>query len=244
MIEFGETLKKAREARGLTVEQVAEATHMMVRMVEDLEKENFTRIAAPIYGRGYVKLYCEAVGIDPKPLVAEFMDILNGNRPTTIRMRQPSPPPVEPQQAEPAAAEPAPEEPAPNPPEPVSTDFSLEQETVAAQPALTPISEQRYHTPEPIERERGGFRLPTPPPAFWRILALAAVAALVVWGIVAGVKALYSATMTPPGEEQSATAEPPNHQTTEPPNHRTTALPNHQTTTPRTPISIPPLYID
>ena len=89
MIEFGETLRKAREARGLTTGQVADSTHMMVQMVEDLENEDFSKIAAPIYGRGFVKLYCEAVGLDPKPLIAEFMDIFNGNRPPAIRLKPP-----------------------------------------------------------------------------------------------------------------------------------------------------------
>ena len=85
MMEFGSTLRAAREARGLTVGQVADTTHMAPSTVEDLEKEDFSRIAAPIYGRGFVKLYCEAVGLDPKPLIAEFMDIFNGNRDTGIK---------------------------------------------------------------------------------------------------------------------------------------------------------------
>lgn len=91
MIEFGETLRRTREEKGLTVSEVAQRTHMLVQQVEALEKEDFSKIAAPIYGRGFVKLYCEAVGIEnPKPLVDEFMDIFSGNRPPTIRMRQPA----------------------------------------------------------------------------------------------------------------------------------------------------------
>ena len=58
MIEFGKTLKSAREAKGLSVAQVAEATRLLPRIVEDLEKEDFSHLPAPIYGRGFVKLYC------------------------------------------------------------------------------------------------------------------------------------------------------------------------------------------
>lgn len=94
MIEFGETLRKTREAKGLTLSEVAQKTHMLVQQVEALEKEDFSKIAAPIYGRGFVKLYCEAVGIeDYKPLVDEFMDIYSGNKPPTIRMRNAIPAP-------------------------------------------------------------------------------------------------------------------------------------------------------
>ena len=100
MIEFGATLRAAREAKGYTVAQIAEITHMAPSTVDDLEREDFSRIAAPIYGRGFVKLYCEAVGLDPKPIVAEFMDIYNGNRDTTIKER-PVQPPAQPPKAEP-----------------------------------------------------------------------------------------------------------------------------------------------
>lgn len=89
MIEFGETLRNKRVEKGLTISDIANTTHMLVQQVEALEKEDFSKIAAPIYGRGFVKLYCEAVGIeDPKPFIDEFMDIFLGNKPPTIRMRE------------------------------------------------------------------------------------------------------------------------------------------------------------
>ena len=86
-MEFGKSLREAREAKGYTVTQIAETTHMLVSIVEGLEKEDFSRIAAPIYGRGFVKLYCEAVGLDAKPFVDEFMEIMNGNRDVSIKER-------------------------------------------------------------------------------------------------------------------------------------------------------------
>ena len=80
MIEFGKTLRAAREAKGLSVAQLAEMTHMTPARVEELETENFASIPAAIYGRGFVRLYCSAVGLDPKPLSDEFTEIFNGNR--------------------------------------------------------------------------------------------------------------------------------------------------------------------
>lgn len=88
-MDLGYTLRKAREDKGLSTSEVAQRTHMLIQQVEALEKEDFSKIAAPIYGRGFVKLYCEAVGIqDYKPFVDEFMEIYSGNRPATIRMRK------------------------------------------------------------------------------------------------------------------------------------------------------------
>lgn len=91
MIEFGKSLKAAREAKGLTVAQLVELTHLAPTTIGELESEDFSRIAAPIYGRGFVKLYCEAVGLEPKPFVAEFMDIFSGNHDTGIKERQVAP---------------------------------------------------------------------------------------------------------------------------------------------------------
>ncbi len=86
-MSFGETLKAAREAKGLTCSQVAAQTRLLVQIVEEMEREDFHRIAAPIYGRGFVRLYAQCVDLDPKPLVAEFMEIYEGHRAPVVRTR-------------------------------------------------------------------------------------------------------------------------------------------------------------
>ena len=110
MMEFGKTLRTAREAKGLTTGQIAERTHMMVQVVEGLENEDFSKIVAPIYGRGFVKLYCETVGLEPKPLVDAFMEIYSGGRGKSAAPHEPAKP--EPRQVEPAAPE--------SPPKPIA----------------------------------------------------------------------------------------------------------------------------
>ena len=86
-MEFGKTLREAREAKGYTIAQVAETTHIMTSVIEGLENEDFSRIAAPIYGRGFVKLYCQTVGLEAKPLIDEFMAIMNGEHEIQIKER-------------------------------------------------------------------------------------------------------------------------------------------------------------
>ena len=93
MIELGKTLRSAREAKGLTITQLAEMTRMTATRIEELENENFANIPAAIYGRGFVKLYCGALGLDPKPLCDEFTEIFNGNRDVEIRERTNEPTP-------------------------------------------------------------------------------------------------------------------------------------------------------
>ena len=90
---LGETFRLAREEKGQTISQVAEATRMMVQIVEDLEREDFRRIAAPIYGRGFIKLYAEHLGLDPEPLIRDFMEIYTGLRPPQVVRRSADLPP-------------------------------------------------------------------------------------------------------------------------------------------------------
>ena len=125
MIEFGKTLKAAREAKGLSTGQIAESTHMMIQVVEGLEQEDFSRIVAPIYGRGFVKLYCEAVGLEPKPFVDAFMDIYASNRAHPPAPQPPPPAPKPPPPPEPEVPPPPPEPAASEPPaRPMELDFS------------------------------------------------------------------------------------------------------------------------
>jgi len=74
--------------RGLTPSDVAENTHLLVQVVEDLEREDFRRVAAPIYGRGFVKLYAELLELDPEPLIREFMDLYAGARAPAVRTKK------------------------------------------------------------------------------------------------------------------------------------------------------------
>ena len=74
---LGEILKQKRLERGWTKENIAERTHMLVRSIEALETENFKRIPAPIYGRGFIKQYCRLLDIDPQPLIDEYMQTVD-----------------------------------------------------------------------------------------------------------------------------------------------------------------------
>ena len=225
MIEFGETLRKAREAKGLSAGDIAKTTHIMVQMVEALEREDFSRIVAPIYGRGFVKLYCEAVGLDPKPLVAEFMEIYNGNRPPSPRAAAQEPPKALAQAID-SAPEPSPAPSGrPLPDEEERPSFALEQET-------SPIRMARafpdYRADVPDDDGPGGFSIPAP---IWRILVLVVAAVAILWLLFAGIKALYNMTMSP--IDASAPAKPASAEKS----------PGAERP-PRAQMEIPPLYID
>ena len=151
MSYFGETIRKAREAKGMTTSQIAEKTHILVQIINAMEREDFSQIKAAIYGRGFVKLICECLDLDPKPLVAEFMDIYTGRRPPVVAdFFQPKQPPPAPEPAKPAPAPAA--EPVSSPePAPAAIEPPIEP-TPVAEPAPviepTPV-EEPVSQPEP-----------------------------------------------------------------------------------------------
>ncbi len=70
---IGPILREARLNKQLTASQVAEMTRMKIQIVEDLENDDFHRIAATIYGKGFIKLYAECVDLDPGPLLEDYL---------------------------------------------------------------------------------------------------------------------------------------------------------------------------
>jgi len=72
LVGIGETLKEARKARGLSLEEVAEKTKIRPRYLEAIEVENFDLLPGQIYVRGFIRNYARFLGLNPEPLVALF----------------------------------------------------------------------------------------------------------------------------------------------------------------------------
>jgi len=66
----GAELAAAREAMGLSVEQVAEQLKLAPRQVAAIEQGNFDALPNRAVARGFVRAYAKAVRLDPAPLVA------------------------------------------------------------------------------------------------------------------------------------------------------------------------------
>jgi cytoskeletal protein RodZ len=61
---IGAQLKAAREARGLTLEQVAAETRIPQRHLQTIEGGNFSALPARTYAIGFTRTYAKAVGLD------------------------------------------------------------------------------------------------------------------------------------------------------------------------------------
>ena len=249
MMEFGKSLRAAREAKGFTVLQLAETTHLAPSVVENLENEDFSHIAAPIYGRGFVKLYCEAVGLAPKPMIDQFMDLLNGTTEPRIRER-----PVAPEAPAATSENPPEDEPIPEPPPqqdlfrsqtPLDERRDLPPASAPAAPVSAPEDEpamSKYASPFRMAQNASTQRV-------WRTGVLALIAFAVILLLFFGLKALYRATSSGPAPEKPETTAPAataQAETTQAKTAQaeTTSAKEKTPATPRTAQNIPSLYID
>jgi cytoskeletal protein RodZ len=71
---FGEKLRLAREARGLTLEAIAQSTKIGASLLSSLERGDCSRWPGGVYSRAYVRSFAQAVGLDPKAISDEFCD--------------------------------------------------------------------------------------------------------------------------------------------------------------------------
>ena len=69
---IGELLRRAREHRGLTLEEIARETKLPQRHLEALENDNLAVIPAGFYQRAEIRTYARAVGLDQDLLVSQL----------------------------------------------------------------------------------------------------------------------------------------------------------------------------
>jgi cytoskeleton protein RodZ len=65
-------LRDAREKKGLSARQVAEATKLSVRQIEALERDALSELPEGIYRRSIVRAVAREVGLNPDQLLTEF----------------------------------------------------------------------------------------------------------------------------------------------------------------------------
>lgn len=66
--ELGETLQREREAKGLSIKAVMEATKISRVIILALESGDRSALPHPVYTKGFVKSYARLLGLDPDEL--------------------------------------------------------------------------------------------------------------------------------------------------------------------------------
>jgi transcriptional regulator with XRE-family HTH domain len=71
---LGDKLRAAREARGVSLEAIAQSTKIGAPLLASLERGDCSRWPSGVYSRAYARTFATAVGLDPKAIADEFCD--------------------------------------------------------------------------------------------------------------------------------------------------------------------------
>jgi cytoskeleton protein RodZ len=72
LASIGEQLRQAREARGISIQDVEQATRIRRVFVVALEEDRLQDLPDPAYVRGFVRNYARFLGLDAEPLVRDY----------------------------------------------------------------------------------------------------------------------------------------------------------------------------
>jgi len=78
MASFGDRLKKEREQKGITLDDIALTTKIGIRLLRALEEEKFDQLPGGIFNKGFVRAYARHVGIDEDQAIADYMTAVGG----------------------------------------------------------------------------------------------------------------------------------------------------------------------
>ena len=69
---FGAALKRAREAQGISIGDMAARSRLSVQQVRALESESTAELPEPVYVRAFIRGVASVLGLNPDPLVADY----------------------------------------------------------------------------------------------------------------------------------------------------------------------------
>jgi cytoskeleton protein RodZ len=69
---IGSRLRAAREAKGLTISELADQTRVRIAALEAIEAGDFARLPEPIYVQSYLRAFAQAVGLPVEPVLEAF----------------------------------------------------------------------------------------------------------------------------------------------------------------------------
>ena len=79
-VNFGELLRKGREQRGLTLDQLARTTRVPEHVVQALEAGQLDELPPEVYAKGFIRAISRELGIPEAEPLARFALALAGQR--------------------------------------------------------------------------------------------------------------------------------------------------------------------
>ena len=76
MGQFGDKFRKAREKKGISLDDASNVTKIGSRMLLAIEEEHFDLLPGGVFNKGFIRAYAKHLGINDQEAVSEYLDCL------------------------------------------------------------------------------------------------------------------------------------------------------------------------
>ena len=76
LVHLGETFKKRRQERSLSIKEAENATSIRSNFLEAIEEGHLAKLISPIYAQGFIKKYATFLELDGEALIKEHPSVL------------------------------------------------------------------------------------------------------------------------------------------------------------------------
>ncbi len=76
METFGSTLKRERELRKISLQEIAEVTHIRLRYLEAIEHDQFEKLPGLTFLKGYVRSYSQYLGLNTDEVLLHLEEFI------------------------------------------------------------------------------------------------------------------------------------------------------------------------
>jgi cytoskeleton protein RodZ len=97
MPAVGAYLRELRERQGVSLDEISRSTRVLHHYLEALETDNMASLPAPVFAKGFIRAYCQALGVSPDEALALYEQRMGQNRapaPSLVPPPRPAPAPM------------------------------------------------------------------------------------------------------------------------------------------------------
>lgn len=79
MASLGQELKQHREAKKISLEEISQVTHISIRFLQSIERDDYKELPGEIYNRSFIRRVCKAIGFDEARAIQMYERQVGGN---------------------------------------------------------------------------------------------------------------------------------------------------------------------
>jgi cytoskeletal protein RodZ len=71
--EFGKKFRQAREAKGISLDDVSNVTKISARMLQAIEEDHFDQLPGGVFNKGFIRAYAKHLGLNPEEAINDYL---------------------------------------------------------------------------------------------------------------------------------------------------------------------------